>query len=59
MAFARTPVQPVPGWRVEGQPAGEGFDLLPFAAGHANVEAVGGGWQASVRECVEGAELLG
>ncbi|MNN08495.1 hypothetical protein D3C81_1213500 [compost metagenome] len=55
MAFAGAPVQPVLGLFAEGQAAGEGFDLLPLAAGHADVEAVGGGWQAGIRECIEGA----
>jgi hypothetical protein len=58
VAFARTPVQPVPGLLAEGQVAGEGFDLLPFAAGDGDVQAVGGGWQVSLREAAEGGELL-
>jgi hypothetical protein len=59
VAFAGAPVQPVLGLFVEGQAAGEGFDLLPLAAGYADVEAVGGGRQAGVGECIQGAEVVG
>nr|GEZ35784.1 hypothetical protein [Tanacetum cinerariifolium] len=35
VAFARAPVQPVRRLLLKAQAAGEGFDLLPLAAGHA------------------------
>ncbi|MNT20154.1 hypothetical protein D3C72_1554520 [compost metagenome] len=59
VAFARTPVQPVPGLLAEGQVAGEGFDLLPFAAGDGYVEAVRGGGQVGFREVAECRKLSG
>jgi len=59
VAFARTPVQPVAGLLAEGQVAGEGFDLLPFAAGHSDVQAVGGRWQVGLRKAAERGELSG
>jgi len=59
VAFARAPVQPVLRRFTEGQVAGEGFDLLPFAAGDSNVQTVGGGGSSALREAVEGGELLG
>ncbi|MNV51076.1 hypothetical protein D3C71_1431150 [compost metagenome] len=53
VAFAGAPVQPVTGLFAEGQVAGEGFDLLPFAAGDGYVEAVRGGGQVGFREVAE------
>ena len=54
VAFARAPVQPVAGLVAEGQVAGEGFDLLPLAAGDRYVQAVGGGAQVGCREVAQG-----
>lgn len=59
VAFAGAPVQPVAGLVVEGQVAGEGFDLLPFAAGDGDVQAVGREGQVGLRQAAEGGELLG
>ncbi len=59
VAFAGAPVQPVAGLRAEAQVAGEGFDLLPFATGDGNVEAVGGSGQVGGWEVAKGSELLG
>ncbi|SPO52783.1 protein of unknown function [Pseudomonas sp. JV551A1] len=43
----------------KGQVAGEGFDLLPFAAGDGYVEAVGSGGQVGCREVADGRKLSG
>jgi len=59
VAFAGAPVQPMMGLFAKGQMAGEGFDLLPFAAGDGDVEAVGGGGQVGCREAADGRKLSG
>jgi len=59
VAFAGAPVQPVTGLFAEGQVAGEGFDLLPFAAGDGYVEAMRGGGQVGCREVAECRKLSG
>jgi len=40
VAFARAPVQPVLGRPGKVQGAAERFDLLPFAPGHVDVQAM-------------------
>ncbi len=45
VAFAGAPVQPMPGCLRKLQRRAEGFDLLPFAAGHIDIQAVRGGLQ--------------
>jgi len=50
VAFAGAPVQPVAGGIGEGQGSGEGFDLLPFAAGHVDVEPVASDGHVSGRQ---------
>ncbi|SPO58789.1 conserved protein of unknown function [Pseudomonas inefficax] len=59
MAFAGAPVQPVMGLFAKGQVAGEGFDLLPFATGDGDVEAVRGRGQGGFREAADGRKLSG
>ena len=58
VAFAGAPVQPVAGGIGEGQGSGEGFDLLPFAAGHVDVEPVAGGGHVSGRQRAHCAERM-
>ena len=54
VAFAGAPIQPVTSVLAKAQAAAEGFDLLPFAAGYGDVEAVAGGGQAGVGELAQG-----
>lgn len=59
VAFARAPVEPVAWWLAEGQAPSEGFDLLPFAAWHVDVQAVAGRVQAGVGQFADGGQLQG
>ncbi|MNR27943.1 hypothetical protein D3C85_1452410 [compost metagenome] len=49
MPFARAPIQPVPGSIGKLQAAGEGFDLLPLAARHVDIQSM-----ARLGQCMGG-----
>ncbi len=59
VAFACAPVEPVLGGLTEAEVAAEGFDLLPLAAGHVDVQAMAGRVQLAARQLAEGGQLHG
>lgn len=59
VAFAGAPVEPVAGAVVEGEAAGEGFDLLPLAAGDVDAHAWGYVGQRGVGQWVDLAQGSG
>ncbi len=59
VALAGAPVEPVLGRAAEGEAGGEGFDLLPLASGHVDVEALAGGRQRGFVEGSDSAQCSG
>ena len=56
MAFAGAPVQPVGRRLGKGQRGAEGFDLLPFAPGHVDIQAMASGFKGVCGQLIHSAE---
>ncbi|MNP26251.1 hypothetical protein D3C76_1190960 [compost metagenome] len=59
VAFAGTPIEPVSRPGGEVQATGEGFDLLPFAPGYVDVEAMAWRFERAGRQFSNSAQCAG